>query len=328
MEHVKGKENVVADCLSRFPTFQESQDKLKKSAEPKPQVSVVTRSQLDTQVPPEDFPVVNSPTPTLPPPPNTPTSGTPEVEEVVEEDEEVEDEEDENNPTEPPPAQTWKERCREEQRQDPLLSYIINFLREGVEPPNKAQKKKLMKNLDHYFLDDDGVLMYDDLKENENSDKIVVPKSMQKELLSVYHDPSNAGNPGRDKLCEKVKRFFFWYGMKPSVFQFVQNCLKCKQFKNQGTTEGPLNPIVAKESWEILNVDICGPFPTSTRGSFRYLACRRRLPCHQTLLLLAHRVAGSYFPLVLVKCAVFHQKLKFKFPPLKFWSPANQRSRC
>ena len=266
VEHVKGKENVVADCLSRFPTFQESQEKLKKSAEPKPQVAVVTRSQLDTQVPPEDFPVVNSPppTPTPSPPPNTPTPETPEV---VEEVEEVEDEEDENGPTEPPPVQTWKEKCKDEQRKDPQLIYIINFLEEGVEPPNKAQKKKLWKNLEHYFLDDEGLLMYDDLKETEISAKIFVPRSMQKELLGVYHGPSNAGHPGRDKLCEKVKRYFFWYGVRPCVFQFVQNCVKCKQFKKQGTTEGPLNPILASESWEILNVDICGPFPTSTRGN-------------------------------------------------------------
>ena len=269
VEHVKGKENVVADCLSRFPTFQESQNKLKKSAEPKPQVAVVTRSQLDTQEPPKDFPVVQSPPSTPPTPPNTPTPGTPEVEEEVEEDEEVE-EEDANDSIEPPPAPTWKEKCREEQEKDPQLRHIIGFLREGVEPPNKAQRKKLMKNLEHYFLDDEGLLMYDDLKETEISVKIFVPKSMQKDLLSVYHGPANTGHPGRDKLCEKVKRFFFWYGLKPSVYRFVQNCLKCKQFKNQGTTGGPINPIFATESWEILNVDICGPFPTSTRGN-RYV---------------------------------------------------------
>ena len=31
-----------------------------------------------------------------------------------------------------------------------------------------------------------------------------------------------------------------------------------------------MNPILANESWEILNVDICRPFPTSTRGN-RYV---------------------------------------------------------
>ena len=267
VEHVKGKENVVADCLSRFPTFQESQEKLKNSTEPKPQVAVVTRSTLDTQKPPPDFPVVDSATPTPPPPP-TPTPTPPPNTPTAEESEEEEAEEAE--PTEPTSIQRWKERCRREQEADPQLAHIINFLREGVEPPNKAQKKKLMKNLDHYFINDEGILMYDDLKETENSDKIFVPRSMQKELLEVYHGPQNAGHPGRDKLCERVKRYFFWYGIKPTVFKFLQNCLKCKQFKNQGTPEGPLNPILANESWEILNVDICGPFPTSTRGN-RYV---------------------------------------------------------
>ena len=128
VEHVKGKENVVADCLSRFPTFQESQDKLKKSAEPKPQVSVVTRSQLDTQ----QYHLRISQWLThhlqhhflhqilqL--------RGRLKLKKLWKRRKKLKMRKMKIIQLNHLQLRTWKERCREEQRKDPQLSYIINF---------------------------------------------------------------------------------------------------------------------------------------------------------------------------------------------------------
>ena len=265
LEHIRGKENVVADCLSRFPTFKESQDKLKVNHTP---VMVITRSHHDTQAEPD----VDKP-------------------KYVEK----EREETEEDITAPP---RWEEECKREQRKDPQLEMYLKFLEHGTLPRSVVQQKKLRKNIKHYFLDDNDVLKYDDLKDEENSVKTIVPKSLQIRLLKLYHGPASSGHPGRDRLYEKVKRHFYWYGMRPTIFNFLQNCMKCKQFKSQGTTKGPLNPIIANQQWDTLNVDICGPFPTSRRGN-RYIvgfidACTRFAVAFPVVEATATEVARLY----------------------------------
>ena len=73
---------------------------------------------------------------------------------------------------------------------------------------------------------------------------IVVPESMQTEVIKLHHDSPTAGHMGVKKTIDLIQRQFWWSKMAESVNHYIQRCDSCQRNKSLKTPPfGLLQPI-------------------------------------------------------------------------------------
>lgn len=107
------------------------------------------------------------------------------------------------------------------------------------------------------------------LREDEDFWKLVVPKEKRRDIISSYHDTTIGGHLGVHKTFHKVSRLYYWPCLKADIAKFVKCCLVCQQVKSEQKAPSGLmgGPIIAKNCWEIISMDIFGPLPKSKSGN-------------------------------------------------------------
>lgn len=99
--------------------------------------------------------------------------------------------------------------------------------------------------------------------------KLYVPlESLQRKLLEEHHDTFVAGHFARDKTFEAVSRNYWWPSLYRDVVSYCQSCPHCQRSKSSTRkARGKLMPLpVPNNPWEVLALDMMGPFPTTKRG--------------------------------------------------------------
>jgi transposase InsO family protein len=100
---------------------------------------------------------------------------------------------------------------------------------------------------------------------------LVIPKSMQQELLRWAHDHPSAGHGGQQKTWFRLSTRVYWRSMRKDIFNYVDTCPSCQKFKyNNAPTAGPMQMHEVNEPWATIGVDIMGPFPPTATNK-RYL---------------------------------------------------------
>jgi len=104
--------------------------------------------------------------------------------------------------------------------------------------------------------------------------RIVVPKSMQDEIMFMYHDHKLGGHLGQMKTLGNIQAKYFWPGMRGCIRRYVANCLTCAKRKAHPTGKAPLQPIpVTGYIFEKVAMDVVGPLPESSGGHTYILTC-------------------------------------------------------
>ncbi len=96
---------------------------------------------------------------------------------------------------------------------------------------------------------------------------LVVPAVLQSLVLEHYHGISTGPHFGQKKLYATLQQYFWWPRMSANIAQYCHDCVHCK-FKTPKT--GPKARLQRRyrplRPNEVVNIDIVGPYPTSTRG--------------------------------------------------------------
>lgn len=98
--------------------------------------------------------------------------------------------------------------------------------------------------------------------------RLCVHHAMLQRVLWEYHDAPLSGHPGSDETIRDVKRYFCWPGMNREIRRYVaecHHCICCKPVRG-GQTPG-LRPRSARRAWEVIAVDLMGPYPRSNNGN-------------------------------------------------------------
>ena len=140
-------------------------------------------------------------------------------------------------------------------------SFIQGILQDikADKDPNKPKKRL-------YFVNDDGTLiMKDDI-----SDKIVIPRSMVKDILKLVHDElCNGAHFGVFKTLHNVTLRFYWKTLQKDVKDYVQSCPKCQAANYR--THSPYGEIIPNsiphQPYERVTMDFIGPLPPSSGHS-------------------------------------------------------------
>ena len=132
-----------------------------------------------------------------------------------------------------------------------------------------TETKRLMKMMEHLSIRDDGMLIARIPVLNRRREVIICPRTMRQEVMEEKHKIAHLGI---SKTAARISLDWYWPGMYADVRRFVSSCIKCQQSKTtQGRTAGERYHLFAGRPWQVLAVDLCGPFPKTLRGNTQIL---------------------------------------------------------
>ena len=105
--------------------------------------------------------------------------------------------------------------------------------------------------------------------DSENICLLALPKSRRKRVLELAHE--KLGHMGARRVKSLVRQKFAWPGMGQDVIRHCRSCVLCQKGAKTPARKVPLiERAVLSEPFEVMAVDLVGPFPLG-KGGFRYL---------------------------------------------------------
>ena len=103
---------------------------------------------------------------------------------------------------------------------------------------------------------------------------IYISSSMINSLLKVYHSDPLSGHFGIRRTYYKLKNKYWWPDMKQSIIRFISSCLPCQQFNiSRSKRPGLLCPIETPTGpFQLIGIDYCGPLKRTPREN-QYILC-------------------------------------------------------
>lgn len=165
------------------------------------------------------------------------------------------------------------------QATDPICKELVAFAADPDTIPT-ARKRYVSE-----FVFEDGLWKHGSLKQ------VVIPESLQLQVLEYFHNPVHRGHYGKSKMLHTLKKFVYWLNMDQSVTNFVTSCDGCQRSKTvRGLPPGKLHPLpIPTARFQSLAMDFCF-LPVSTDGDDSIWVIVDRLtkfvkliPCRQTV---------------------------------------------
>ncbi|EAL64178.1 hypothetical protein DDB_G0286503, partial [Dictyostelium discoideum AX4] len=163
--------------------------------------------------------------------------------------------------------QFTQESIRKELEKENYYRAMYKYLEETRLPDNAQAARRILLESEFYSMIN-GFLCHG-LKHTLSSKKshfkhlqIVVPKTMTKWIMEIFHDsPLTGGHFGLLKTVAKIKERFYWIGMIKDIKEFIDKCTTCLQIKRKyGPKEGLLIPIeIEPEPFNTIGIDFIGP---------------------------------------------------------------------
>jgi len=169
------------------------------------------------------------------------------------------------------------EEMKAKQREDKDLGLLIDYL----QVPHYAEQRRkftleeltrLQKLESFYKLREDGLLMHiQKLRRHGVSSRhelIVVPKHYIPTIIKYFHDGILSVHPGIGRTVAKIQERFYFDGFSTHVKKYVKACLKCNLNKfSEPKRQGLLQQFPSFKPFDIVGIDITGPFNLSYRGN-------------------------------------------------------------
>ena len=154
------------------------------------------------------------------------------------------------------------EDLRIAQMSDPLLSRVIQRIK-GFPEPSIDVSEVIAYGGTFSVSPKNDLLVFSD---TGISNRIVVPPKLRFQIFEHFHNM--VAHLAARKTYGLMKKQFFWRGMKVDVENFVRQCESCQLNKKpQNKKAGKLQLFPATFPFEVLGMDILGPFTVTDSGN-------------------------------------------------------------
>ena len=156
-----------------------------------------------------------------------------------------------------PMAQTEMREIRKGQREDPVIGYWCNTVRDRKRP----HRDKFVNNKANMLF----FRAYDSLKimrgllyrvvhvKEEEVHQLVLPSVYIEQVLAGLHN--EMGHPGREKTLSLIRDRFVWQGMSADTESWIKNCGRCMRRKAPTNSKAPLVNITSTYPLERVCMD-------------------------------------------------------------------------
>lgn len=136
------------------------------------------------------------------------------------------------------------ERIKQEQSRDEICNKIKEYTSAGWPEKNKTAAK--LKDYIQYntnFSVVGNLLLY--------NSRIVVPETMQKEILFKIHE----GHLGISKCRNRAQQTVWWLGISTQIETFIKNCPKCVEQRQNPREDIIIEPLPSRP-WKKIGIDL------------------------------------------------------------------------
>lgn len=89
-------------------------------------------------------------------------------------------------------------------------------------------------------------------------------------ILREHHDSPTAGHPGQNRMYKKLRRSFVWKNMKKTIREYIKKCEMCKKNKTtRHTREAMLETTTPDQPMQVVAIDTVGPL-SQTENDNKY----------------------------------------------------------
>ena len=142
-----------------------------------------------------------------------------------------------------------------QQQRDPELLLLINFLRSSELPEEEKAAKKIVLESAKYDLMDR--ILYFEYPAAPHCWCIVVSKDLQVPLLEETNGRKFAGYFAERKTHDRLRRYYWWRGMRADVHCYCRGCLICVTKRGgRKPPRSPLHPIPVGGLFQCIGVDV------------------------------------------------------------------------
>ena len=132
-------------------------------------------------------------------------------------------------------------------KQDPLLQKVNSSIK--TNNWSKDGETKPFYKIREQLTTKSGIILRDT--------RIVVPKSLQKQILQIAHE----GHQGMTKTKALIRSKVWWPGIDRDIEHEIRTCLPCISVSPASPPE-PLLPSPMSNPWQKVHIDMYGPMPT------------------------------------------------------------------
>jgi len=167
------------------------------------------------------------------------------------------------------------EQIAQEQNKDPDLAHIIKLINQSSEKPTwsavelQSNSCKTLWNEWSRLKIVNGILCRRWISVDATPDhwQVIMPFSYRSDFIHFAHTGLNGGHLGRHKTEEQVRRRAFWPNWRADVAIELRKCDACAGYhRGKPPRQCELIPFHAGEPFEVIAIDITGPFPKSSKG--------------------------------------------------------------
>lgn len=156
---------------------------------------------------------------------------------------------------------TLAEEVAAAQREDPDLRPILDHW-ENL-PPHGPYQHDDQQFLERYVIHE-GALY----RRTPGGERLCAPEAVRPRILHLLHDSREAGHPGAEETQRAIERHYYWPTLGQHVRHYVRGCLVCSCVKRgPPQPNAPLQPRQPARPWEVVSVDIMGPYERTPRGN-------------------------------------------------------------
>jgi hypothetical protein len=117
------------------------------------------------------------------------------------------------------PSLEWLLQVKEGYAHDPTLQSLVQKVEDGLMANSKFSMRQ-------------GILLY--------KKRVYITNTLQEKVLQFLHSSSLARHAGYDKTIHRVRKDFFWPGMKSDVKRFIRKCDICQRVKSENVSPAGL----------------------------------------------------------------------------------------
>ncbi|XP_035381962.1 uncharacterized protein zgc:113436 isoform X1 [Electrophorus electricus] len=146
------------------------------------------------------------------------------------------------------------------------LGDIYAFVAEGSYPQamNPIRKKNLKRYAQKFMLDD-GRLYYVGPKKEEKRE-VVIEAERKRQIFLECHFNDTGHHLGQKKTVHRIQSKYYWLGIVKDVVDWIKVCETCQHTERNKNMTRTVRPMKVDGPWEIVAVEIMGPFPGSAHG--------------------------------------------------------------
>ena len=163
-----------------------------------------------------------------------------------------------------------REEMREAQEQDSFCKGILDFIRFKVLPEEDVTARLIILRESHYIVSED-ILYFIHTNVGPKAEplaQIVIPLEYQKLVLQAHHDSPMGGHLGANKMLNAMKQRYYWPQLSTDVLDYCASCEMCAATKRMTHPIKP--PLMLRDPsprpFDTVNLDALERLPTTDRG--------------------------------------------------------------